>query len=100
MSNSASPSGEIRDGFQLTSRIFTAPSDTARLDPVIKRRITICNLFANHRLPIRDIARILDEKYGTVVRALIESDLVCERRKNRQDEPIKVERRQSFFRAV
>lgn len=88
-----------RDGFQLTSKSFVVPSDTSRLDPVLKRKTTICNLFANHRLPIRDIARILDETYASVVETLIEFGLVYERRHNRQ-EPVKVERRQTFFRSL
>jgi hypothetical protein len=94
------PTNELRDGFQRTPKTFIVPSDTSRLDPVTKRRTTICNLFANHRLPIRDIMRILDESYANVVRALIDSGIIFERRKNRQEEPVTVERRSSFFRSL
>lgn len=94
-----SPSNEPRDGFYLTSKTFVVPTDTSRLDPATKRKTTICNLFANHHLPIRDIMRILDESYAHVVQVLIESGVVYERRKNRQDN-IRVERRHSFFRSV
>jgi hypothetical protein len=93
-----SPAKE-RDGFQLTSKSFVLPSDTSRLDPTLKRKTTICNLFANHHLPIRDITRILDETYTSVIGTLIEFGLVYERRRSRQ-EPVKVERRQTFFRSV
>ncbi|MCI0419999.1 MAG: hypothetical protein L0387_01970 [Acidobacteria bacterium] len=94
-----SPEAHERDGFQLTSKKFVVPPDTTRLDPAIKRKTTICNLFANHQLPIRDIMRILDESYASVVGALIEFGMVYERRHSRQ-EPIKVERRHSFFRSL
>ena len=91
--------GPERDGFQLTSKSFVLPSDTSRLDPALKRKTTICNLFANHRLPIRDIMRVLDEPYATVVGTLIEFGLIYERRQNRQ-EPVKIERRHNFFRTL
>ena len=75
--------------------------DTSRLDPALKRKTTICNLFANHHLPIRDIARILDETYASVVGTLIEIGLVYERRHSRQEsEPVKIERRHTFFRSL
>ena len=90
-----------RDGFQLTSKSFILPTDTSRLDPVLKRKTTICNLFANHHLPIRDIMRILDEPYASVVGTLIEMGLVYERRHSRQEsEPVKIERRHTFFRSL
>jgi hypothetical protein len=93
-----SPAPE-REGFQLTPKTFVVPTDTSRLDPTLKRKTTICNLFANHHLPIRDIMRILDEPSATVVGTLIEFGLVYERRHNRQ-EPVKIERRQTFFRSL
>jgi hypothetical protein len=88
-----------RDGFQLTSKTFVVPTDTSRLAPALKRKTTICNLFANHHLTIRDIMRILDEPCATVVGTLIEFGLVYERRHDRQ-EPVKIERRQTFFRSL
>ena len=92
-----SPAPE-RDGFQLTSKSFIVPTDTSRLDPALKRKTTICNLFANHHLPIRDITRVLDEPYASVVGTLIEFGLVYERRHDRQ-EPV-IERRHTFFRSL
>ena len=93
-----SPAPE-REGFQLTSKTFVVPTDTSRLDPALKRKTTICNLFANHHLPIRDIMRVLDEPYASVVGTLLEFGLVYERRHDRQ-EPVKIERRQTFFRSL
>ncbi|MCI0419067.1 MAG: hypothetical protein L0387_18165 [Acidobacteria bacterium] len=74
-----------RDGFQLTMKVFTSPSNSTLLDPVTKRKVTICNLFANHQLPIRDIVRVLDEEYRHVVSILIEHGLVFERRRSPRD---------------
>ena len=50
-----------RDGFRLETDRFTLPKETATLDPKSKRAITICNLFVNHKLPLSDIVRLLDE---------------------------------------
>jgi hypothetical protein len=84
-----------RDGFQITKKVFTVPLNIASLDPATKRKVTICNLFANHRLSIRDVVRVLDEKYDHVVNVLIEQGLICERRTNPQRGEI--ERRRSLF---
>ena len=69
-----------RNGFRVTTKVFTNPRNAASLDPVTKRKITICNLFVNHRLSIVDIVRILDEEYKHIVRVLIEQGLVYDRR--------------------
>jgi hypothetical protein len=71
-----------RDGFQLTHKMFTPPDNTSLLDPATKRKVTICNLFANHRLSVPDITRILDEPYEKVIAALIEQGLIQERRQS------------------
>ena len=90
------PENLARDGFQVAKKVFINPSNTTLLDPINKRKITICNLFANDGLPVRDIARVLDEKYGRVVAVLIEQGLIQERRKNPR--AVKEERRRSLFR--
>jgi hypothetical protein len=71
-----------RDGFEITKEVFINPSNTTLLASATRRKITICNLFVNHRLSLRDILRVLDEKYDHVVCMLIEQGLVLERRKN------------------
>jgi len=48
-------------------------------NPLEKRKTEICKLFANHQ-SIRDIAKILDQDYQTVVRVLIGQGLISERR--------------------
>ena len=65
-----------RNGFRVTTKVFTSPRNAASLNPLTKRQITICNLFVNHRLPIADIVRVLDEGYKHVVTVLIEQGLV------------------------
>jgi hypothetical protein len=87
-----------RDGFQVRKQVFTNPPDLTSFDPVRKRKMTICNLFVNHRLAMRDIVRVLDEKYEHVVRVLIEQGLVFERRKNLRN--VEGERRRSLFRRL
>ncbi len=75
-------------GFQVTKKVFINPSNTTLLDSVAKRKITICNLFANHYQSISDIVRILDEKYAHVVHVLMEQGLILERRQHpRQSVP-------------
>jgi hypothetical protein len=77
--------GLERDGFKIKRNAFVQPPNAVSLDPVSKRRLTICNLFVNHKLPIDDIVRVLDEDYGRVVVTLIEQGLVHERRKTRRE---------------
>ncbi len=88
-----------RDGFQLTNKIFVSPTNTMVLDSVTKRKITICNLFANHRLPMRDIVRLLDETYGHVITVLVEQGLIRERRE-RPRKPIPAARSRMVFRKM
>ena len=85
----AEPEHLEREGFQLTSKVFTNPSSA--LDPITKRQVTICNLFANHDLSIADIVRVLDETYGHVVNVLIKQGYIHERRKHPR-EPVTVAR--------
>lgn len=81
---------------KLTKRPFTMPEDTSQLPPEEKRKLTICNLFANQKLSVTDIRRLLDEPYGSVIEALIQLNLVHDRRKN-PPQFVKGERRISHF---
>jgi hypothetical protein len=78
----AQPEPLERNGFRVTTKVFTNPRNAASLDPVAKRKITICNLFVNHRSSLADIVRVLDEDYKHVVGVLIEHGFVHERRRN------------------
>ena len=74
-----------RDGFRIRRKTFIQPPNTGSLDPVTKRRLTICNLFVNHKLSIADIVRVLDEDSGHVVAVLIEQGFIHERRATRRE---------------
>jgi len=71
------------EGFEKTNKKFELPKDLSRLDAVTKRQVTICNLFANQNLSIREIVKLLDSNLHQVVPALIENGLIKERRRNR-----------------
>ena len=66
----------IRDGFPILKTNLSPPSETSQLDPQVKRGITICNLFVNYQLPIKEIAGILDESPRHVVHNLIQKGIV------------------------
>jgi hypothetical protein len=84
------------DGFPVREPEFAVPPDTIGLDPQTKRDLTICNLFINHKLTVPDIIRVLDEDYRHVVRVLLNSGIVCERRQKRHVPPPEwIERRRS-----
>jgi hypothetical protein len=71
-----------REGFRLTRERFTLPKDTSDLDPKSKRAVTICNLFVNHNLGIRDIVRVLDEDDERVILTLLDQGIILDRRNN------------------
>ena len=81
---------------KLTRRPFVMPEDASQRPPEEKRKLTICNLFANQNLSVTEIRRLLDEPYGSVIEALIEHKLVHDRRKNPR-QFVKGERRISHF---
>jgi hypothetical protein len=71
------------EGFEKTNKKFELPADLVNLDAATKRQMTICNLFANQNLSIREIEKLLDSSLHQVVPALIDQGLIKERRKNR-----------------
>ena len=71
------------EGFEKTNKKFELPANLVELDLATKRRMTICNLFANQNLSIREIEKVLDSSLHQVVPALIDQGLIKERRKNR-----------------
>ena len=70
------------EGFEKTNKKFELPAKLVELDPATKRRMTICNLFANQNLSILEIVRLLDSSLHQVVPALIDQGLIKERRRN------------------
>ena len=83
-----------RDGFPIRGEKFTPP-DTIGLDSKSKREVTICNLFINHDLRVRDIVRVLDEDYGHVVNVLLNKGMVGERRQKSHASPDALYRRRA-----
>ena len=72
------------EGFEKTQKKFELPGNLAQLDPLAKRKATICNLFANQNLTIREIVRVLDSRPQQVIPTLIENQLIKERRRQRR----------------
>jgi len=81
---------------ELTRRPFVMPEDASQRPPKEKRTLTICNLFANQNLSVTEIRHLLDEPYSSVIDALIQHQLVHDRRKN-PPQFVKGERRISYF---
>jgi hypothetical protein len=76
-----------RDGFHVLRDRYSPPADSVQLAPDTKRKVTICNLFLNYRMSIRDIAKTLDESYKRAVNVLIEEGVIQERRRVCREEP-------------
>src|SRR5262245_4526943 len=72
-----------RDGFQVSDNPFMWPENSAHLAHNTKRALIICDLFVNHCLPIDDIASLLEENRKTVILALIERNIIHDRRQSR-----------------
>jgi hypothetical protein len=81
---------------KLTQRPFVMPENASQLPPEEKRKLTICNLFANQKLSVAEIRHLLDEPYSSVIEALIQHKLVHDRRK-KPPQLVKGERRISHF---
>jgi hypothetical protein len=79
------------EGFKMTRMPFELPKNAVELEPLLKRKVTICNLFANEHQSIGHIARILDLGENQVISALIETCLISDRR--RMTKPVRRERR-------
>src|SRR5258706_10094054 len=72
------------EGFEKTKNKFDLPEHLSELDPEMKRKFTICNLFANQNLSIRDICVVLDANKHQVIDTLIENNLIKERRRKKR----------------
>lgn len=63
---------------------FAMPEDPLMLHPAARRRVAICNLFANECKSVGEIAELLDTKTSQVISALVEEELIPDRRQLRQ----------------
>jgi hypothetical protein len=70
--------------FQTGETRFAMPQpedyDLYHLDPLTKRKMTICNLFVNHQKSIAEIVELLEVSRKMVVDTLIENRLIKDRR--------------------
>ena len=69
-----------RDGFEVCLTELSFPADPRYLDRQSKRDLAICLLFLDNKMKMRDIARIIGEDHGTVVKALIQQKVILDRR--------------------
>jgi hypothetical protein len=58
--------------------------DLYDLDPLTKRKVTICNLFANHEKTVLEISNLLEASRKLVIDTLIENKLLKDRRQNQR----------------
>jgi hypothetical protein len=56
--------------------------DLYDLDPLSKRKVTICNLFANHEKTVTEIAELLETSRKLVIDTLVENKLLKDRRQS------------------
>jgi hypothetical protein len=70
---------QTRDGFYLRKTRFELPLDNGALDPKTQLDLLICHLFVNDKRSISAIARIGIDA-SSIVRALLEQGVICERR--------------------
>ncbi|HVN79233.1 MAG TPA: hypothetical protein VMW38_09560 [Terriglobia bacterium] len=75
---------EPKPEFQTRETPFPMPQpedyDLYRLDPLAKRKMTICNLFVNHQKSIAEIVELLEVSRKMVIDTLIENRLIEDRR--------------------
>jgi hypothetical protein len=58
--------------------------DLYYLDPLTKRKVTICNLFANHDKTVMEITNLLEASRKLVIDTLIENNLLKDRRQSQR----------------
>ena len=85
-----------REGFQVMRDRPTLPKDSSALDQKTKQALAICHLFLNRNMAIADIVRSLGEDTGSVVLALLEQEIIRDRRNNPCGVPAEKERRKSI----
>ena len=56
--------------------------DLYYLDPLAKRKVTICNLFANYEKTVMEISSLLEASRKLVIDTLIENKLLKDRRQS------------------
>ena len=72
---------DVQDPLQTSDTNFEMPENLRELNPTLKRRLTICNLFANLGQSIDQIVDYLHVSRSDVVSVLIDEGLMKEQRK-------------------
>jgi hypothetical protein len=85
---------DVRDDFRRASGTFELPADIQTMSPDRKRRLTLCNLFANHGQSIKELAIYFSMERSRVVSILIQEGLLQEQRRQARG-PIRGGRRES-----
>jgi hypothetical protein len=73
---------DVRDPLKRTGKRYVLPEDFAQLDPQTKARATVCNLFANHKQRIDQVARLYEMSRADVISILLAEGLIEEKRRN------------------
>ena len=58
--------------------------DLYDLEPLAKRKMTICNLFANHAKTVLEISNLLEASRKLVIDTLVENKLLKDRRQTKR----------------
>ncbi|MEW5976900.1 MAG: hypothetical protein AB1898_13935 [Acidobacteriota bacterium] len=83
---------DVKDPLKSSGRTYTLPENFAELEPDLKRRAGICNLFVNQNQSFEEIARYYQLSRDEVVGVLVEEGFLIDQRKP-PSEPLKGGRR-------
>ena len=85
---------DVRDPLKRTDKVYALPENFTQLDPALKVKATVCNLFANHRQSIDQVARVYNISRSDVVSILLAEGII-ENKRRTLGEVIKGGRRES-----
>ena len=85
---------DVRDDFRKTGKSFDLPDNVHELPSEVKRRMTMCNLYANNGQTIEELCVYFEIPRSRVISILIEEGLLEDQRRRHQ-ERIKGGRRES-----
>ena len=71
---------DVKDPLKRIRKKFDLPENFYELEPAEKRRVGLCNLYANQNYSVDEIARYYDMPRTDVVAVLIEEGFIEDRR--------------------
>ena len=71
---------DVRDPIVRTEQAFELPENFDRLPRSLQVRVTICNLFANHKHPVDHLARLYEMSPAEVISLLLAEGLLEDKR--------------------